>query len=46
MIFEPIEKLADRTIVRRREAQTELAKWEQVGPRCWVRKLREERCRE
>jgi hypothetical protein len=41
MIFERFVKLADGVIVRCREVQTELAEWEQVGPRCWQRKMRE-----
>lgn len=41
MISERFVKLPDGTIVRRRKVQTELAEWEQVGPRCWARRVRE-----
>ncbi len=41
MIFERLEELPDGTSRRHREVQTELAEWERVGPRCWVRRMKE-----
>ena len=41
MFFEKYEKDPGGGFIRRVELQTELAEWEQDGPRCWRRKLKE-----
>lgn len=41
MYFDRFEKKADGTILRFRNVQTELAEWEEISPRGWVRRMKQ-----
>ena len=45
MIHERFYKLRNGEMRRACEVQTELAEWEQVSDRCWVRRVRERRAK-